>query len=90
MTAGNVFVNGVSVGPSCATDDTASSAGKDYSAIAKAAAFNAVVRPDGRDGSRQCEHRSEYSRAGRPRLAAAVAGSNQWRQPSRAFRPRAI
>jgi flagellin len=42
MTAGNVFVNGVSVGPSYATDDTASSAGNDFSAIAKAAAFNAV------------------------------------------------
>ncbi|MGQ9831268.1 MAG: flagellin N-terminal helical domain-containing protein [Thermochromatium sp.] len=42
MTAGNVFVNGVSVGPSYATDDTASYLGKDYSAIAKAAAFNAV------------------------------------------------
>ncbi len=27
MTAGNVFVNGVSVGPSYATDDTASSGG---------------------------------------------------------------
>ncbi|MCK7578319.1 MAG: flagellin [Chromatiales bacterium] len=43
MAAGNVFVNGVSVGPSYATDDTASSEGKDYSAIAKAAAFNAVA-----------------------------------------------
>ncbi|MGQ9659594.1 MAG: flagellin N-terminal helical domain-containing protein [Thermochromatium sp.] len=42
MTAGNVFVNGVAVGPSYATDDTASSDGKVYSAIAKAAAFNAV------------------------------------------------
>jgi len=42
MTAGNVYVNGVSVGPSYATDDTASSAGNDYSAISKAAAFNAV------------------------------------------------
>jgi flagellin len=42
MTAGNVFVNGVSVGPSYATDDTASSGGNDYSAIAKAAAFNLV------------------------------------------------
>ena len=42
MAAGNVFVNGVSVGPSYATDDTASSALKDASAIAKAAAFNLV------------------------------------------------
>ncbi len=42
MTAGNVFVNGVSVGPSYSTDDKASSTGNDYSAIAKAAAFNAV------------------------------------------------
>lgn len=47
MTAGNVFVNGVSVGPSYATDDTASSAGRDYSAIAKAAAFNAVADKTG-------------------------------------------
>lgn len=47
MTAGNVFVNGVSVGPSYATDDMASSAGKDYSAIAKAAAFNAVADKTG-------------------------------------------
>ncbi len=47
MTAGNVFVNGVSVGPSYATDDTASSAGKAYSAIAKAAAFNAVADKTG-------------------------------------------
>ncbi|MBV5309625.1 flagellin [Chromatium okenii] len=50
MTAGNVFVNGVSVGPSYATDDKASSgtaiqnAG---SAIAKAAAFNAVSDKSG-------------------------------------------
>ncbi|EGV27942.1 flagellin domain protein [Thiorhodococcus drewsii AZ1] len=42
MTAGNVFVNGVSVGPSYSTDDTASSALKSASAISKAAAFNAV------------------------------------------------
>jgi flagellin len=42
MTPGNVFVNGVSVGPSYATTDTASSTGNDYSAISKAAAFNAV------------------------------------------------
>ncbi|NVZ10291.1 flagellin [Allochromatium humboldtianum] len=43
MAAGNVLVNGVSVGPSYATDDTASMAGTEaYSAIAKAAAFNAV------------------------------------------------
>ncbi|WP_295401269.1 flagellin [uncultured Thiocystis sp.] len=42
MTAGNVFVNGVSVGPSYATDDTASSGSKAASAIAKAAAFNSV------------------------------------------------
>mgnify|MGYP001773334232 CR=1 FL=1 len=42
MAAGNVFVNGVSVGPSYATDDTASSAGNDFSAISKAAAFNVV------------------------------------------------
>ncbi|MTW20644.1 flagellin [Allochromatium palmeri] len=42
MTAGNVFINGVSIGPSYARDDTASSAGNDYSAIAKAAAVNAV------------------------------------------------
>ena len=42
MAAGNVFVNGVSVGPSYSTDDTASSEGNDYSAISKAAAFNLV------------------------------------------------
>lgn len=42
MTAGNLYVNGVSVGPSYATDDTASNTGKEYSAIAKAAAFNLV------------------------------------------------
>ncbi|MFD2111387.1 flagellin [Thiorhodococcus fuscus] len=42
MAAGNVFVNGVSVGPSYATEDTASSGLKEASAIAKAAAFNAV------------------------------------------------
>jgi flagellin len=42
MTAGNVFINGVSIGPSYSRDDTASSAGNDYSAIAKAAAVNAV------------------------------------------------
>ncbi|QIK38179.1 flagellin [Caldichromatium japonicum] len=47
MSAGNVFVNGVSVGPSYATDDTASSSGRDYSAIAKAAAFNAVADKTG-------------------------------------------
>lgn len=47
MTAGNVFVNGVSVGPSYETDDTASSGGNDYSAIAKAAAFNAVADKTG-------------------------------------------
>jgi len=47
MAAGNVFVNGVSVGPSYATDDTASSQGKEYSAIAKAAAFNAVADQTG-------------------------------------------
>lgn len=42
MTPGNVLVNGVSVGPSYATDDTASNVFKDASAIAKAAAFNLV------------------------------------------------
>ncbi|MBK1719487.1 flagellin [Thiocystis violacea] len=42
MTAGNVFVNGVSVGPSYAKDDTASTVNKDASAISKAAAFNLV------------------------------------------------
>jgi len=42
MAAGNVFVNGVSVGPSYATEDTASSGFKEASAISKAAAFNAV------------------------------------------------
>ncbi|BCU07445.1 flagellin [Allochromatium tepidum] len=47
MAAGNVFVNGVSVGPSYATDDTASSAGNDFSAISKAAAFNAVSDKSG-------------------------------------------
>ncbi|AFL72914.1 flagellin [Thiocystis violascens] len=42
MTIGNLLVNGVPVGPSYATDDTASSANQDASAIAKAAAFNLV------------------------------------------------
>ncbi len=47
MTAGNLMVNGVSVGPSYAIDDTASSHGKEYSAIAKAAAFNLVADKTG-------------------------------------------
>ncbi len=47
MTAGNVFINDVSVGPSYATDDNASSAGNAYSAIAKAAAFNKVSDQSG-------------------------------------------
>ncbi|MBK1693907.1 flagellin [Chromatium weissei] len=47
MTAGNVFVNDVSVGPSYATDDQASSGGNAYSAIAKAAAFNKVSDKSG-------------------------------------------
>lgn len=47
MTAGNVSVNGVAVGPSYTTDDTASSVGWDYSAISKAAAFNAVSERTG-------------------------------------------
>lgn len=47
MTAGNVYVNGVSAGPSYATSDTASSAGKAYSAIAKAAAFNEIADQTG-------------------------------------------
>lgn len=47
MAAGNVFVNGVAVGPSYAIDDTASSGGRDYSAIAKAAAFNRVADQTG-------------------------------------------
>ncbi|MBK1641932.1 flagellin [Chromatium okenii] len=47
MTAGNVLINAVSVGPSYATDDNASSGGNDYSAIAKAAAFNKVSAQSG-------------------------------------------
>jgi flagellin len=42
MSAANVLVNNVGVGPSYAIDDTASSGGNDYSAISKAAAFNKV------------------------------------------------
>ncbi|AFL72827.1 flagellin [Thiocystis violascens] len=42
MAAGNLLVNGVQVGPSYATDDTASTLNQDASAIAKAAAFNLV------------------------------------------------
>lgn len=47
MAAGNVFINGVSVGPSYATDDTASSKYKDASAISKAAAVNLVSEKTG-------------------------------------------
>jgi len=38
---GDLFINGVAIGASVASADTASSTGKDYSAIAKAAAINA-------------------------------------------------
>jgi flagellin len=47
MKAGNVFINGVSVGPSYASDDTASSSFKEASAIAKAAAVNLVSEKTG-------------------------------------------
>ncbi|SDY30726.1 flagellin [Allochromatium warmingii] len=55
MTAGNVYVNGVSVGPSYATSDNASYSGggvaandtRAFSAIAKAAAFNEVADQTG-------------------------------------------
>ena len=42
MAAGDVVINGVTIGASKATDDTASTANKDASAIAKAAAINAL------------------------------------------------
>jgi flagellin len=47
MTAANVMVNGIGVGPSYAIDDSASSGGNGYSAIAKAAAFNKVSEQTG-------------------------------------------
>lgn len=47
MNPGNVFVNNVSVGPSYAISDTASTHGKEYSAISKAAAFNVVSEKTG-------------------------------------------
>ncbi len=42
LAAGDLTINGVAVGASMASDDTASSTGKDVSAIAKAAAINRV------------------------------------------------
>lgn len=47
MVAGDVTINGVSIGASSATDDTASSTEKAASAIAKAAAINEVSEQTG-------------------------------------------
>jgi flagellin len=47
MSAGDVVINGVSIGASSATYDTASSVNKDASAISKAAAINAVSEQTG-------------------------------------------
>ncbi|MCF1183730.1 flagellin [Marichromatium gracile] len=73
MTAGNVFINGVSVGPSYATDDTASSAGNDYSAISKAAAVNLVSDQTGVTATVN-QNRADNSTA-QLTASAAVAGT---------------
>lgn len=45
--AGDITINGVNVGASLSTSDTASNTGNDYSAISKAAAINAVSSQTG-------------------------------------------
>ena len=47
MSYGDLTINGVQVGPSLATSDTVSNTGNSYSAIAKAAAINAVTAQTG-------------------------------------------
>jgi len=47
MAYGDLTINGVQVGPSITLTDTVSSTGKDYSAISKAAAINAVTAQTG-------------------------------------------
>jgi flagellin len=47
ISAGDLLINGVQVGPSLATSDTLSSTGNSYSAISKAAAINAVSAQTG-------------------------------------------
>ncbi|WP_020406901.1 flagellin [Hahella ganghwensis] len=47
MVTGDLVINGVPIGPSQASDDTASSTGKESSAIAKAAAINKVSEQTG-------------------------------------------
>ncbi|RNE89290.1 flagellin [Marichromatium sp. AB31] len=73
MTAGNVFINGVSVGPSYANDDTASSAGNAYSAISKAAAVNLVSDQTGVTATVN-QNRADNSTA-QLTASAAVAGT---------------
>ncbi|NEV60295.1 flagellin [Thiorhodococcus minor] len=74
MTAGNVYVNGVSVGPSYAQDDTASSGGKEFSAISKAAAFNLVSDKTGVTAVVN-ENRAGNTTAQTATTGSAVSGS---------------
>ncbi len=67
---GDLTINGVSVGPSSATDDTASTANKGASAIAKAAAINRVSGQTG-----VVAQVNTNVQAGSAMTAAALSGS---------------
>ncbi len=67
---GDLTINGVSVGPSSATDDTASTANKGASAIAKAAAINRVS-----DQTGVVAQVNTNVQAGSAMTAAALSGS---------------
>jgi flagellin len=67
---GDLTINGVSVGPSSATDDTASTANKAASAIAKAAAINRVS-----DATGVTAQVNANRQAGTAMVAAVTTGS---------------
>lgn len=67
---GDLTINGISVGPSSATDDTASTANKAASAIAKAAAINKVSSQTG-----VVAQVNTNVQAGSAMTAAALSGS---------------
>jgi flagellin len=72
--ASDFKINGVSVGPSLATTDTASSKNASYSAISKVAAINAI---SSQTGVTATANANNVAGAGQTLVAAAVTGTFQ-------------
>jgi flagellin len=74
FTASDFKINGVSVGPSLASSDTASSKNASFSSISKVAAINAI---SGQTGVTATANANNVAGAGQSLVAAAVTGQFQ-------------